>query len=239
MASSRNAFSPPHHGSSHNAFSSPPPPWLVTQRVFSPPPWLVTQRVFSPSPHHGSSHNAFSLPPHHGFVTQRAFSPSPHHGSSHNAFSPPPTMASSRNAFSAPPPHHGSSRNAFSLPTNGCLKWNHIPFPLFSEEPITNQVLRDEPKQRLRRRLRITRLPKNNFASWPPAVTQTKENRSRKNITFCHYIPPCSAKSQTNSNGKMEFIENQPFLKTIYKNPSVISYKRCKSLKDTLVRAKM
>ena len=33
----------------------------------------------------------------------------------------------------------GSSRNVFSPPTNSCLKWNHIPFPLFSEEPITNQ----------------------------------------------------------------------------------------------------
>ena len=34
-------------------------------------------------------------------------------------------------------------------------------------------------------------------------------------------------------------IENQPLLKTIFKRPLIISYKRGKSLKDKLVRAKM
>ena len=34
-------------------------------------------------------------------------------------------------------------------------------------------------------------------------------------------------------------IENQPLLKTIFKRPPIISYKRRKSLKDMLVRAKM
>ena len=35
------------------------------------------------------------------------------------------------------------------------------------------------------------------------------------------------------------FIENQPMLKTIFKNPPIISYKRGKSLKDMLVKAKL
>ena len=35
------------------------------------------------------------------------------------------------------------------------------------------------------------------------------------------------------------FIENQPLLKTIFTNPSIISYKRGKSLNDMLVRAKL
>ena len=35
------------------------------------------------------------------------------------------------------------------------------------------------------------------------------------------------------------FIENQPRLKTIFKNPPIISYKRGKSLKDMLVGAKL
>ena len=35
------------------------------------------------------------------------------------------------------------------------------------------------------------------------------------------------------------FIENQPMLKTIFKNPPIISYKRGQSLKDMLVRAKL
>ena len=34
-------------------------------------------------------------------------------------------------------------------------------------------------------------------------------------------------------------IENQPLLKTIFKRPPIISYKRDKSLKDMLVRTKM
>jgi len=35
------------------------------------------------------------------------------------------------------------------------------------------------------------------------------------------------------------FIESQPLLKTIFKKPPIISYKRGKSLKDMLVRAKL
>ena len=34
-------------------------------------------------------------------------------------------------------------------------------------------------------------------------------------------------------------IQNQPLLKTIYKTPPIISYKRGKSLKDILVSAKL
>lgn len=34
-------------------------------------------------------------------------------------------------------------------------------------------------------------------------------------------------------------IENRPLMKTIFKRPSIRSYKRGKSLKDMLVRAKM
>ena len=34
-------------------------------------------------------------------------------------------------------------------------------------------------------------------------------------------------------------IQNQPLLKTIYLKPPIISYKRGKSLKDTLVRSKI
>ena len=34
-------------------------------------------------------------------------------------------------------------------------------------------------------------------------------------------------------------MENQPLLKTIFQKPPIISYKRGKSLKDMLVRAKL
>jgi len=38
---------------------------------------------------------------------------------------------------------------------------------------------------------------------------------------------------------KWSLIQNQPLVKTIYTTPPIISYKKGKSLKDTLVRAKL
>ena len=38
---------------------------------------------------------------------------------------------------------------------------------------------------------------------------------------------------------KWHLIENQPMLREIYREPPLISYRRGKSLKDTLVRAKL
>ena len=38
---------------------------------------------------------------------------------------------------------------------------------------------------------------------------------------------------------KWSLIQNQPLLKTIYTTPPIISYKKGKSLKDMLVRAKL
>jgi len=35
--------------------------------------------------------------------------------------------------------------------------------------------------------------------------TQTRRKELREDIAFCRHIPPCSAKSQTNSDGKLEF----------------------------------
>ena len=38
---------------------------------------------------------------------------------------------------------------------------------------------------------------------------------------------------------KWSLIQNQPLLKTIYTTPPIISYKKGKSLKDVLIRAKL
>ena len=38
---------------------------------------------------------------------------------------------------------------------------------------------------------------------------------------------------------KWHFIENQPLLREIFKDPPIISYKKGKSLQDLLVRAKL
>ena len=59
-----------------------------------------------------------------------------------------------------------------------------------------------------------------------------------------HDISYRGKKLKTKTDAKMEspfknFIQNQPLLKTIYKTPPIISYKKGKSLKDMLVRAKL
>ena len=38
---------------------------------------------------------------------------------------------------------------------------------------------------------------------------------------------------------KWHLIQNQPYLRNIFKDPPLISYRKGKSLKDTLVRAKL
>ena len=53
--------------------------------------------------------------------------------------------------------------------------------------------------------------------------TYTKEKKSREDFAFCHH----------------SLIQNQPLLKTIFKTPPIISFKKGKSLKDMLVRAKI
>ena len=79
------------------------------------------------------------------------------------------------------------------------------------------------------------RLPKNNFASRPQALKQKKKGHVRILPFVTIYHPAV----QQIVMEKWSLMQNQPFLKTIYKNPPIISYKQGKSLKDTLVRAKM
>ena len=52
------------------------------------------------------------------------------------------------------------------------------------------------------------------------------------NLAFCHTIPTISAYTKANSREK-------PLMSEIYKNPPLISYKRGRSFKDILVRAKL
>ena len=52
-------------------------------------------------------------------------------------------------------------------------------------------------------------------------------------------IQPISAKSQKGFNEQMAFIEKQPLLREIFREPPIISYKRGRSLEDILVRAKL
>ena len=77
-----------------------------------------------------------------------------------------------------------------------------------------------------------------NFAARPSALRQKKKANERilPFVTTCH--PAVNNLKQTLME-QWSLIQNQPLLKTIYFKPPTISYKRGKSLKDTLVRSKI
>ena len=95
-------------------------------------------------------------------------------------------------------------------------------------------------KQRLRYRgyldkLIYKTLSEVNFSEKISAL-QNKPKKSAK--TFCrHGISPFCAQPKTIQMSKWHLIENQPLLREIYKDASLLSYRKERSLKDVLVRA--
>ena len=77
-----------------------------------------------------------------------------------------------------------------------------------------------------------------NFAARPLALTQKKKANERILPFVATYHPAVNNLKQTLME-QWSLIQNQPLLKTIYLNPPIISYKRGKSLRDTLVRSKI
>ena len=77
-----------------------------------------------------------------------------------------------------------------------------------------------------------------NFAARPSASTQKKMANERILPFITTYHPAVSNLKQTLME-QWSLIQNQPLLKTVYLKPLIISYKRGKSLKDTLVRSKI
>ena len=77
-----------------------------------------------------------------------------------------------------------------------------------------------------------------NFADRPSALTQKKKANERILPFVTTYHPAVNNLKQTLME-QWSLIQNQPLLKTIYLKPPIISYKRGKSLKDTLVRSKI
>ena len=77
-----------------------------------------------------------------------------------------------------------------------------------------------------------------NFAARPSALTQKKKANERILPFVTTYHPAVNNLKQTLME-QWSLIQNQPLLKTIYLKPPIISYKRGKSLKDTLVRSKI
>ena len=77
-----------------------------------------------------------------------------------------------------------------------------------------------------------------NFAARPSALTQKKKANERILPFVTTYHSAVDNLKQTLME-LWSLIQNQPLLRTIFLKPPITSYKRGKSLKDTLVRSKI
>ena len=77
-------------------------------------------------------------------------------------------------------------------------------------------------KFKLRLEARGTRLPNNNYASRPPALKQKKKGHERILPFVTTYHPAVQNLKQIVME-KWSLTQNQPFMKTIYKSPPIIS----------------
>ena len=68
---------------------------------------------------------------------------------------------------------------------------------------------------------------------------QTKDKTKRKILPFITQYNPSVLNLKRILMEKWHLIQAQPLLKDIFKEPPLISYKRGKSLRDILVRAKL
>ena len=68
---------------------------------------------------------------------------------------------------------------------------------------------------------------------------QQRQKTQNKPLPFVTQYHPSVADLQRIFMGKWHWIENQPLLSEIYKEPPFISYRKGKSLKDIRVRAKL
>ena len=77
-----------------------------------------------------------------------------------------------------------------------------------------------------------------NFADRKNAFTQ-KQKAQKKILPFVTQFQPSLPCLKNILMDKWHLIQNQPLLREIYKEPSLISYRKGKSLKDMLVKAKL
>ena len=102
---------------------------------------------------------------------------------------------------------------------------------------------------KLKQHLRIRGYPKTvietslsgvNFADRPSALTQKKKAKERILPFVTTYHPAVAVYNLKQTlMEQWSLIQNPPLLETIYLKPPIISYKRGKPLKDTLVRSKI
>ena len=77
------------------------------------------------------------------------------------------------------------------------------------------------------------------FIERESALLKHNNKRGKRNIAFRDTVPALSVYFKRSFNEKLDLIQNQPLLRQIFKEPPIISYKKGKSLKDMLVRAKI
>ena len=77
--------------------------------------------------------------------------------------------------------------------------------------------------------------------SAPTTLTETQQQRGKRNyiLPFATQYQPSVFTLKESFNKSMELIQKQPLLRQIFREPLIISYKKGKSLKDMLVRAKI
>ena len=71
------------------------------------------------------------------------------------------------------------------------------------------------------------------------SALQQRQKTQNKPLPFVTQYHPSVPDLKRIFMGKWHWIENQPLLREIYKEPPFISYRKGKSLKDILVRAKL
>ena len=78
-----------------------------------------------------------------------------------------------------------------------------------------------------------------NFSDRKKALEQRNKNARKKILPFVTQYHPALPNLKNILMGKWHLIQNQPYLRNIFQEPPLISYRKGKSLKDTLVRAKL
>ena len=115
-----------------------------------------------------------------------------------------------------------------------------------SETPInSSKATFEENISKFKKRLRTTGYPNKlivkvlseiKFTKRESALKQNKQSQKYILPFVTQYQPSVPNIKQALMN-KWHLIQNQPLLRQIFKEPPIISFKKGKSLKDTLVRA--
>ena len=77
------------------------------------------------------------------------------------------------------------------------------------------------------------------FSDREMSLAQKNKTAPKKILPFVTQYHPALPNLKDTLMGKWHLIENQPQLREIFKEPPIISYRKGKSLKDILVKAKL